>query len=594
MSMEYTSIALNATRVIDIHFKDLSYKVQIGYRGPKKQILNGLNGVFKCGELTAIMGPSGAGKSSLLNILTGFQQENVLGTVEYISRQGKLNRDKCKKVSCYIQQSDNLYDLFTVQESMMIASYLKIADITQKLRQMQVDDILNELSLTKAKNTRVNRLSGGQKKRLSIALELIDNPPIMFLDEPTTGLDSLASSQCISALQNLARSGRTIICTIHQPSAVLYQMFDYVYLVVDGRCIYAGKPDNTVDYFAKQGLQCPKYHNPADYMLEVATREYGEYNNQLAIAAKDCCQREEVPLNMDSFMKSRLSFANSERMNPPSEKTRFRVLLRRCVMLLYRDWTAAHMKIFLHFLVAVLLSLLYDDSGNNGNKTISNVSYIIVTILYIAYTSTIPAVLKFPLELNILRKERFNNWYQLRTYYVTALMTSLPLHIVVGLIYSAVSYTLTSQPMEWFRFYRFLLIVILTSVTAEGMGIGLGAILNPVNGIFVGSVTLSIMLILTGFFIFFNHMPVIFYYISYINYMKYAFNGLLQAVYGYHRDKLNCYITYCHYRIPSIILEELSMNTLTFWIDVVVLFGWFVIFRIASYKILKIRLMKLH
>jgi len=477
----------------------------------------------------------------------------------------------------------------------MIASYLKIADITQKLRQKLIDDILNVLSLTRAKNTRVGRLSGGQKKRLSIALELIDNPPIMFLDEPTTGLDSLASSQCISALQNLARSGRAIICTIHQPSAALYQMFDYVYLVVDGRCMYAGKPDNTVNYFAKQGFQCPKYHNPADYMLEVVTREYGDYNDQLAIAAKDYCQRDEMPLDMNSFIRSRLSFDNEGMtINPPSEKTRFRVLLRRCIMLLYRDWLTTHIKVLLHFLVAVLLGLLFEHSGDDGSKTISNVSYMLVTVLYLVYTSMMPAVLKFPLELNILRKERFNNWYQLKTYCVTVLMTTLPLQILIGLIYSIVSYLLSSQPMEWFRFYRFLLIVILTSITAESMGISLGTIFNPVNGTFIGSIIICIMLTLAGFLIFFNHMPVIFYYISYINYLKYAFDGLLQALYGYHRDKLDCYVTYCHYRIPSALLEEMNMNKPTFWIDVVVLFGYFVIFRLMSYKMLKRRLTKLH
>ncbi|EZA59981.1 ATP-binding cassette sub-family G member [Ooceraea biroi] len=596
--MQYTSVSLNATRAVDIHFKDLSYQVQIRYRGPKKQILKGLNGVFKCGELTAIMGPSGAGKSSLLNILTGFQEENLLGTMEYISRQGKLDRKKCKKLSCYVQQADNMYGLLTIQESMMLASCLKIASITQKRRQTLIDDILDTLNLSKAKNTRVDRLSGGQKKRLSIALELIDNPPIMFLDEPTSGLDSLASSQCIAALQTLAKSGRAIICTIHQPSAALYHMFDYIYLIADGHCMYADVPNNTINYFAKQGFQCPKYHNPADYMLEVVNQEYGNYNNQLVIAAKKYCQRDETPLQTNTFTKSGLSFANDREgiaINPPSEMMRFRVLLRRCVLLLYRDWTTTYIKMFFHFLVALLLGLLYMHAGADGSKTISNVSFMFFTVVYIAYTSMMPAVLRFPLEMDILRKERFNNWYQLKTYYITTIITTFPLQVFFCLLYSGVSYVLTGQPMEWFRYYRFLLIVILTSISAESMGIGFGAIFDPVNGTFIGSIVICTLLCFIGFLIFLNHMPIVLYYVSYINYLRYAFEGLLQSVYGYHREKLSCPSSaiYCHYRMPSAMLEELNMIKPMFWIDVAVLFIYFVFFRLAAYIVLKRRLTKL-
>lgn len=598
---QYASVALNTRPAIDVRFKDLSYEVQIGYRGPRKQILKGLNGVFKCGELTAIMGPSGAGKSSLLNILTRFQQDNLQGTIEYTSDQGILNRNRSKKVSCYIQQTDSLYGLFTVQESMMIASYLKIADVTRELRQMMINEILDTLNLTTAKETRVDRLSGGQKKRLSVALELIDNPPIMFLDEPTTGLDSLASLQCITALQTLARSGRAIICTIHQPNTMLYQMFDYIYLVVEGRCMYAGHPDNTVSHFAKQGFQCPKYHNPADYMLEVVNQEYGNYNDQLAAAADAYCQRDETPVQTNKFtLEKQLSFAKykdgAPTMNPPTEMARFRVLLRRCVLLLFRDWVTTYIKIFLHFLVAVLLGLLYENAGQDGSKTISNVSYMLVTVIYLCYTSMMPAVLRFPLELDILRKERFNNWYQLKTYYLTTILIAVPLQIFIGLLYSAVTYILSNQPLVLFRYCRFLLIVILTSITAESMGVGLGTIFNPTNGTFVGSILVSALLSLTGFLIFLNHMPIALYYVSYGNYLRYSFEGLIQSVYGYHRDKLSCpsHKTYCHYRVPATILEELSMTRPMFWIDVAALCTYFVIFRIVAYKMLQRRLTKLH
>lgn len=584
--------------MIDIQFKDLSYEIQTGYRGYKKQILKGLDGVFKSGELTAIMGTSGAGKSTLLNVLNGFLQGRLTGKIDYIDNESKQHLNKYKKYSCYIQQTDCLYDLFTVQESMMIAAYLKIGNVTHTFRQLLTDNILKTLNLTTTKDTRIRLLSGGQKKRLSIALELIGNPLIMFLDEPTTGLDSLASLQCVAALQTLAKNGRTVICTIHQPSAAIYQMFDHIYLMSDGQCMYADTPDNTVSYFVRQGFQCPKYHNPADYMLEVVNGEYGNYDSQLIAAAKHYCQRAVTPVKLRAIKEASFDERNTNvlsKMKPPSEMMKFMVLLRRCMLLLYRDWTTTHLKAVLHFFVAILLGLLFEHAGDDGSKTISNFGYLIVSVMYVVYTTMLPAVLKFPLEIAVLRKERFNNWYQLKTYYMATLVTTLPLQVFFSLIYASVSYVLTSQPMEWYRFFMFLLILALTSFASESVGLGLGVIFNPVNGTFFGAITVCAMLCLAGYLIFFNHMPVILYYISYINYFRYSFEGMVQAVYGFHRENLRCpsHVEYCHLRTPSIILKELSMSKPMFWIDVTILFSWFVVIRIMVYMSLKRKLSKL-
>lgn len=584
-------LSLQKASTFDIEFTDVAFENKRGFRGPMKKILKGVSGTFKSGELSAIMGPSGAGKSTLLNILTGFQNDKWTGQIEYVGDDGKHTWKEYKKQSCYIQQDDIIHPLFTVSEAMWMAINLKIgSSLSQKSKEMLIDDMLDNLDLSKTKQTRCSRLSGGQKKRLSIALELLDNPPVMFFDEPTTGLDSLSSMQCIRLLHDLAKSGRTIVCTIHQPSAAIYELFDYVYLLAEGRCMYEGATKNTIAYFASVGLQCPKYHNPADYMIEVASNEYGNFRDQLAkLAAKN-----EKSWRLETPRQTNTNYMNETKaavlIQPPSEFERFSVLLHYCMVQLFRDWTTVHLKIFLHFVVGILLGLLYNGSGQDGNKSFTNVGLFVVTTLYLCYTSMMPAVLKFPSEIATLKKERFNNWYQLRTYYLASFICSVPLQIIFAFVYSSPSYFLSRQPMDMNRFFMYLGAAIMNTLLAESFGLLIGIMMNPVNGTFLGSILIATMLILSGFLANFRYMPRGLYYTSYLSHQKYAVHAFVTAIYGFNREKLECPKMYCHYSVPFTLLDELSMTGGRYWLDILILFINYAIIKFVAYFLLKRRL----
>ncbi|KYM75696.1 ABC transporter G family member 13 [Atta colombica] len=243
------------------------------YDKPEKKILHNLTGHFEPGKVTVILGPSGAGKTTLLKIIAK-RLINIKGTIT-INGVEQNKRMFCKKV-CYVPQQFDLLPFLTIRETLYIAARLKLnVNQNEHAIHLVVNDIVKSLNLSYCLNTLANKLSGGERKRLSIGVELITKPSVLLLDEPTSGLDSIASNQLINMLHNMASANCTVVCVIHQPSSQMISLFDNIMVLNQGRCMYCGPKSEILNTYSIAGFTCPSFYNIAEFVLEVITEQRG-------------------------------------------------------------------------------------------------------------------------------------------------------------------------------------------------------------------------------------------------------------------------------------------------------------------------------
>ncbi|KYN43612.1 ATP-binding cassette sub-family G member 4 [Trachymyrmex septentrionalis] len=590
---------------VDVEFKNLAYSVSEGRKRGYKTILKCVNGKFRSGELTAIMGPSGAGKSTLMNVLAGYKTSHLSGSVLINGKDRNLRT--FRKMSCYIMQDDRLLPHLTVYEAMTVSANLKLGkDISATAKKVVIEEIIETLGLREASNTQTQSLSGGQRKRLSIALELVNNPPVMFFDEPTSGLDSSACFQCLSLLKSLSRGGRTIICTIHQPSARLFEMFDHLYLLAEGQCIYQGNVGGLVPFLSSMGLDCPSYHNPADYVMEVACGEHGECVHKLVMAVNNGkCNNYQ---HHQAAIAAAQTVSNDIAKESPQEQTKseeqkvgfptngwmqFWILLKRTFKSQIRDLTLTKVRLISHIIVGFLIGAIYYDIGNEASEVMSNAGCVFFTVMFLMFTAMMPTILTFPMEMSVFVREHLNYWYSVKAFYLARTLADLPFQMMYSIAYVMIVYFLTSQPLETERFLMYLNICILTSLVSQSIGLLIGAAMSVESGVFIGPVTSVPIILFSGFFVNFNAVPKYLKFLSYVSYVRYGFEGAMISVYGYNRAKLKCSEYYCHFKSPTKFLEQMAMENAVYWVDVVALLGFLLVLRVAVYFVLKLKLRSL-
>ncbi|XP_043526877.1 protein brown-like isoform X4 [Frieseomelitta varia] len=234
-------------------------------------ILKGVSGYAVTGNLVAIMGPSGAGKTTLLATLAG----KIASTTGMVSINGEtVSRTIMSKISSYLPQADALPTSLTVEEFLLFSCAMKM-DVSGAQKKFLSTKLSMELGLIDCKEVLISSLSGGQKKRLSLASELIAKPKILFLDEPTTGLDTFSAMQVVQTLRAISAES-IIFCTIHQPGMDIYSLFTHVLLLSDGRTGYFGILEDATRFFLSLGYECPVGFDESEYYIKLLSRRNPE------------------------------------------------------------------------------------------------------------------------------------------------------------------------------------------------------------------------------------------------------------------------------------------------------------------------------
>nr|XP_050034902.2 ATP-binding cassette sub-family G member 1-like isoform X1 [Dermacentor andersoni] len=494
------------------------------------------------------MGPSGAGKTSLLNVLSGHYHEGYDGEVHV---NGYLRDVKLFNMqSCYVMQDDCLLQDLTVREALIMSIELRTSSNGGEPISNLVSEVIQRWGLEECADTLTRHLSGGEKKRLAISQELISNPSVIFLDEPTSGLDSSSALRCVRVLKSLAESGRTVVCSIHNPSARLFSHFDNLYMLSGGRCIYSGSVEQLVPFLESQDIHCPVNNSPSDFITEIASGEHGELTTKLSgFFVPDDCSIINENLNgsllLTNYGGRIMSVKEKEEVKRQHEVrvrycNQFKTLLKRSFFCVMRNKATCGTRLLVMLFFALLLSIMYYDSGNRATQMRETITMYLVAMLMLLFAYAGATFITFPLEVDVLLREQRNCWYCPSLYFVARILSEVPLTIAGPVIMMTIVHWMTSQPMEFWRLAIVILFSIQFASTSESIGYVSSASFSLEVATLVGLPAATPSFLFCGYFVRPRYLFPAIRWLTYTSHLYYVLRGIMVALYGGGRGELKC------------------------------------------------------
>ncbi|XP_052450742.1 broad substrate specificity ATP-binding cassette transporter ABCG2 isoform X16 [Carassius gibelio] len=502
--MSFSSPRRGAT----MSFHNISYSVKMksGFlckrKVTQKNILIELNGIMRLG-LNAILGATGSGKSSFLDVLAA--RKDPAGLSGEVLIDGAPQPPNFKCLSGYVVQDDVVMGTLTVRENLRFSAALRLPkSIRQREKDEKVERLIQELGLSKVADSRVGTqlirgVSGGERKRTNIGMELIIDPPVLFLDEPTTGLDASTANSVLMLLKKMANSGRNIILSIHQPRYSIYRLFDSLTLLVGGRLVYHGPAQDALDYFSHIGYVCEPHNNPADFFLDVINGESSAValnliNNkldeeQLSSSLKGIEDRlvEEYKNSANyKLTKSELERIVQGRDYSKQPKSRtitystsfchqFNWVLKRTFKNLMLNPQTSFAQIGVMIFLALVVGAIFFGVEKNSSGIQNRMGALFFITTNQCFSSVSSAEL-FITERKLFVHEYISGYYRVSVYFLSKILSDvLFLRTIPAVIFSCVVYWMIGLKSTVETFFIFMFSIVLVSYTATSMTLAISA-----------------------------------------------------------------------------------------------------------------------
>ncbi|KAJ6255936.1 hypothetical protein Dda_9227 [Drechslerella dactyloides] len=415
------------------------------------EILKDITARFQAGTLNVIMGPSGSGKSSLLNSMAQ-RLHNTLTTRyrqygDILFNGSKVSDNVVRSLCSYVTQDDDaLLPSLTVRETLHFAACLRLPKwMSRKEKVQRAEDILLKMGLKDCADTLIGSeflkgISGGEKRRVSIAIQVLTEPRVLLLDEPTSGLDSFTASSILEVLQGLASEGRTVICTIHQSRSDLFDRFGNVLLLArGGNVVYSGASVNMLSYFSSLGFTCPSHTNPADFALDLVTVN-------LQYEQKEKRDREKVTSLIDSFKRTSTIYSDHRVITLPAELGRLQreqaplfvsypVLVERSLINIWRQPPLVFARIMQVVGLGIILALFFAPLKNDYTSVQTRLGYI-NEILPVYFVGLLQNAALYPNERDVFYREFADRAYSVEAFILSYTTNEIPFEIVTGLLHA--------------------------------------------------------------------------------------------------------------------------------------------------------------
>ncbi|XP_074583387.1 ABC transporter G family member 15-like isoform X2 [Curcuma longa] len=531
---------------------------------PPKKLIQDLSGYAVPGRILAIMGPSGSGKSTLLDSLAGRLGNNVAlhGSVLLNGRKRRLDYGAV----AYVRQENVFLGTLTVRETITYSAHLRLPAGMRKTEVAAVAEAtilemgLQECADRVIGNWHLRGISGGEKKRLSIALEILTRPRLLFLDEPTTGLDSAAAFFVVQTLKHIAVDGnKTIVSSIHQPSSEVFGLLDDLCLLSGGEAVFFGEAKLATQFFADVGFPCPRRRNPSDHFLRCINSDFDRVNATIrgSMRLHEETESHSDPLSTLATARIKVILIDEYRSSEYARRTQrqiqeirkiggltvasdkgsqatwwkqLTILTKRSFVNMTRDIGYYWLRIIIYMVVSVCVGTIFFDVGTSYTAILARASCGGFVSGFLTFMS-IGGFPSFIEEMKVFEHERRNGHYGVAVFILSNFLSSAPFLVAIALSSGAITWYMVKfrKGFSHFAYYTISLYGGIADIESLMMIVA-SLVPNYLMGIITGAGLIGIMMMTAGFFRLLPELPKIFwrYPVSLLSYGSWALQGNLK------------------------------------------------------------------